>query len=45
MGTTIKEREQLKQAYPSKRWAEKVDKMSDSQVIAVLMRLKLQNKI
>jgi len=34
------ERQLLKRAYPSKQWAQKVDKMSDAQVIAVLMRLK-----
>jgi len=35
------ERQLLKSAYPaSKTWAQKVDKMSDAQVIAVLMRLK-----
>lgn len=39
------ERKLLKDAYPSKKWAAKVDKMSDSQVIAVLMRLKSQGKI
>lgn len=43
--TTTQERELLKRAYPSKKWAEKVDKMADSQVIAVLMRLKAQGKI
>lgn len=40
-----KERELLKQAYSGKKWAEKVDKMSDSQVIAVLRRLQAQKKI
>lgn len=40
-----KEREALKKAYPSKKWAEKVNKMSDAQVIAVYMRLRLQGKI
>lgn len=39
------ERELLKKAYPSKKWAEKVDKMSDSQVVAVFMRLKAQRKV
>lgn len=42
---TRAERELLKKVYPSKKWAEKVDKMSDSQVIAVTQRLKSQNKL
>lgn len=42
---THNEREKLKSAYPGKKWADKVDKMSDSQVIAVLRRLQAQNKI
>jgi len=34
-------REQLKSIYSkSKRWTEKVDKMTDAQVIAVLIRMK-----
>lgn len=40
-----KDRELLKQVYPSKKWAEKVDKMSDSQVVAVMLRLKGQGKL
>lgn len=40
-----KEREALKQAYPSKRWADKVKKMPDDQVVAVYLRLKKQGKI
>jgi hypothetical protein len=40
-----KERDELKRAYPSKQWAEKVDKMSAEQVIAVYMRLRAQGKI
>lgn len=40
------EREQLKKAYPnSKSWAEKVDKMSPSQVTAIYIRLKSQGKL
>ena len=42
---TQKERELLKTAYPGPTWAKKVDKMSDSQVIAVLRRLQAQKKI
>ncbi len=41
----MKEREQLKALYPSKKWAEKVDKMSESQVSAIYLRLKRQNKL
>lgn len=39
------ERELLKKAYPNKRWAEKVDKMSAEQVVAVYLRLKSQGKV
>jgi hypothetical protein len=42
---TRAEREMLKNAYPNKKWADKVDKMSDSQVIAVFRRLQSQNKL
>ena len=45
MATNVKEREQLKSVYPSKTWAQKVDKMPDHQVFAVLMRLKQQRKV
>ena len=38
-------REELKRVYPSKKWAAKVDKMTESQVVAVYMRLKAQGKI
>lgn len=39
------DREQLKRAYPNKKWADKVDKMSDSQVVAVVLRLRQQGKL
>jgi hypothetical protein len=39
------ERTQVGQAYPGDAWAEKVKKMSDTQVIAVHKRLKEQGKI
>lgn len=39
------EREALKKAYQSKQWADKVNKMSNSQVAAVYLRLKQQNKL
>jgi hypothetical protein len=35
----------LKSAYPNKKWAAKVDKMSDNQVVAVVLRLKQQGKL
>lgn len=41
----VDKREMLKKAYPSKAWAKKVEKMSESQVTAVYLRLKSQNKI
>jgi hypothetical protein len=42
----ISERELVKRAYPqSKTWHTKVDKMPDSQVIAIYFRLKRQGKI
>lgn len=39
------EKEMLKRANPNKQWAKKVDKMSPSEVSAVLARLRQQNKI
>lgn len=39
------DREKLKSVYPNEEWAKKVDNMSDAEVIAVLERLKLQNKL
>lgn len=45
MATTTKDRELLKSVYPGKKWADKVDKMSEGQVVAVIMRLRAQNKI
>lgn len=38
-------RELVKQAYPTKSWGLKVDKMSDTQVYAIFTRLKRQGKI
>lgn len=38
-------RETLKKMYPNKKWSDKVDGMSDSQVIAVYVRLTEQNAI
>lgn len=39
------ERELLKKVYPNRKWAEKVDKMSESQVVAVVLRLRQQGKL
>lgn len=40
------EREELKKAYPkSDRWADKVDKMSQSQVIAIYNRFRSEGKL
>ncbi len=39
------DREKLKQAYRGKKWAAKVDKMSDAQVAAILLSLKQQGKL
>jgi len=39
------ERELLKSIYRGKKYAKTVDKMSDSQVIAIVLRLKSQGKI
>jgi hypothetical protein len=41
----ISKRELIKQAYPTKSWAVKVNGMSESQVIAVYFRLIRQGKI
>lgn len=35
----------VKEAYDGKTWHDKVDKMSDQQIIAVYFRLKRTNKI
>jgi len=44
--STVSERARLKNAYSgSKKWADKVDKMSDAQVIAVLRKFQATNKL
>jgi NAD(P)H-dependent flavin oxidoreductase YrpB (nitropropane dioxygenase family) len=45
MASAVQMRDAIIVAYPSKRWAEKVKRMPDNQVIAVYMRLKLQGKV
>jgi hypothetical protein len=44
-GTNTKEREALKGAYSGEKWIDKVNRMSDAQVVAVYMRLRAQGKI
>lgn len=39
------ERKLLKKVYPDKKWAEKVDKMSNAEVTAVLTRLERQHAL
>lgn len=41
----VNQREELKKLYPSKKWAERVDNMPESQVAAIYLRLKNQGKI
>jgi hypothetical protein len=38
-------REELKKAYPSRGWAEKVDRMPPAQVTAIYIRLQAQGKL
>lgn len=40
-----KERELIKALYPYQRWYDKVNKMSDAQIIALYMRFKAQGKL
>lgn len=35
----------LKTVYPSAKWARKVDKMSDAQVVAIYRNLQQQSKV
>lgn len=35
----------LKNAYPGKKWSDKVDKMDDQTVVAIYLRLKGQGKV
>ena len=43
--TTAQKRNAVKNAYPHSDWGKRVDKMTDDQVIAIYLRLKLQGKI
>lgn len=42
---TVKEREAVKRLGQSSTWSEKVDKMSDTQVIAIYLRLRSERKL
>lgn len=39
------QRELLKAVYKNKTWAQRVDKMSDEQVAAIIINLRRQNKL
>lgn len=39
------QRLEIKKIYPGKNWSDKVDRMSDNQVIAVYLRLKGKGKL
>lgn len=45
MAAIANKREALYRAYSSEKWIQKVKQMSDSQVTAIYLRLKSQNKI
>lgn len=45
MASQVEERRALLDAYSGDRWADKVKKMTDGQVHAVYIRLKLQGRI
>lgn len=45
MSDIDQKRQALLHAYPSHKWREKVNKMSDAQVIAIYLNLKRQKKI
>jgi hypothetical protein len=45
MSTNSREREMVKQAYPSKNWTRKVNEMSDTQVYAIYLRFRREGKI
>lgn len=41
----LQERELVKQAYPGSKWSNKVDRMTDQQVIAIFFNLKNKGRI
>lgn len=44
-GTESKERVAVSQAYSGDKWAAKVKKMSDTQIVAIFKRLREQGRI
>lgn len=42
---TLTLRASLKTVYPSSKWARKVDRMTDDQVVAIYRRLQAQGKL
>jgi hypothetical protein len=42
---TVKEREAVKRLGRTSSWSEKVDKMSDTQVLAIYLRLRSERKL
>lgn len=45
MGDVERKREAIKAAYVSTRWREKVNAMSDAQVVAIFFNLRKQGKV
>jgi hypothetical protein len=45
MDDIFRKRELVKQAYPTKAWQTKVSAMTDSQVVAIFLRLRRQGKV
>lgn len=45
MADAVKEREALKLVYRGQKWVDKVNKMTDAQVVAIYMRFKAQHKL
>lgn len=45
MASVIEQRAAVKNAYPGKKWQNKVDRMPEDQIAAVYIRLKGQGKI
>lgn len=44
MGNLDNERAALKKVYPTRKWAMKVNRMSDDEVITIILRLESQKK-
>lgn len=41
----MSQRELLKSVYPTRKWAEKVDKMTDGQVSAIVIKMRNEGKL